>query len=89
MVGDHERHAVEFQFNKFWGNLSIKVDDHVVVRDIRFMSFKLKKIYEFPVGEQELHVVRIEKTRALAFAGFRAQPVRGFVDDNLVAEGVA
>lgn len=88
-VGDHERHQVVFSFDKMWGHLSITVDGMEVTRDFRMFSLSLKKVYELVVGQQERHLVRIEKSRALLFAGFRPQPVRAFVDGRLVAEGVA
>lgn len=88
-VGDLERHHVEFSFNKFWGNLAIRVDGAPVIRDLRTFSFSLTKTYRFTVGVEEAHEVRIEKDRALLLAGARRQPVRGYVDDVLVAEGAA
>lgn len=88
-VGRDERHVVVFRFNKFWGNLSITVDDAIVVRDFRLVSVKLTKSYTFTVGVHERHAVRIDKTRAVAFAGLRPQPVNAYVDGILVAEGTA
>ncbi|WP_372443604.1 hypothetical protein [Nucisporomicrobium flavum] len=88
-VGVGERHRVEFSFNKFWGRLSIKVDGVDVVRTVRLASVDRVKRYEFVVGSQERHHVRIEKHRELLFAGFRPQPVYAFVDGRLVAQAVA
>lgn len=88
-VGVEERHQVDFHFNKFWGYLSISVDGTVVRRDFRLFSLSLVKAYELTVGDTEQHAVRIEKTRPLAMAGFRRQPVRAFVDGRPVAEGAA
>lgn len=88
-VGVTERHRVEFSFNKFWGNLSIKVDDVSIVRTVRVASIELVKRYEFVVGAGEQHHVRVEKHRERLFAGFRPQPVYAYVDDRLVAQGVA
>ncbi|THE08176.1 hypothetical protein E1I21_04160 [Microbacterium oleivorans] len=45
--------------------------------------------WAFFVGHQERHSVRIEKHRTVFFAGFRPQPVYAFIDDVLVAQGVA
>jgi hypothetical protein len=59
-VGDTERHQVVFSFNKFWGNLSIAVDNTNIVRAIRLASLDLVKRYEFVVGTNEQHQVRIE-----------------------------
>jgi len=88
-VGVTERHLVQFSFNKFWGNLSIKVDGANVVQTVRLGSIELVKRYEFVVGVHEQHHVRIEKHRQQLFAGFRPQPVYAYVDGQLVAEAVA
>lgn len=88
-VGVDERHQVQFSFNKFWGNLSITVDDTNVVRTVRLGSVDLVKRYEFVVGTTEQHHVRIEKHRERLFAGFRPQPVYAYVDDHLVAQDTA
>lgn len=88
-VGHDEVHRVVFRFNKFWGNLSITVDERPVVRDVRMFSVRLTKTYRFSVGTNELHEVRIEKDRKALLAGGRSQPVRAFVDDVLIAKGVA
>ena len=84
-VGTTERHHVDFGFDQFWGGLRISVDGYSVVRTIRIFSTSLVKSYEFVVGTTEQHTVRIEKTRKLLFAGFRAQVVSAFVDGELVA----
>lgn len=88
-VGVRERHRVVFSFNKFWGNLSIKVDGHPVRSEIQMVSLSLVNRYEFPVGHQERHHVVIEKHRKLLFAGFRPQLCRAYVDGHLVAEANA
>jgi hypothetical protein len=88
-VGATERHQVVFSFNKFWGNLSITVDDTSIFRTIRVASLDLVKHYEFVVGTNEQHHVRIEKHRRRLFAGFRPQPVYAYVDNQLVAQSVA
>jgi len=88
-VGSAELHHVTFNFDKFWGGLSIEVDGTRVVGDLRLFSVNLVKTYEFTVGTAERHTVRIDKHRAVFFAGFRPQPVRAYVDGQLVAESVA
>lgn len=87
--GITERHQVRFTFNKFMGGLSISVDGIKVVRQVAMLSLGLVKSYEFVVGDQEKHVVKIEKHRKRFFAGFRSQPVLAYVDGQLVAKGVA
>ena len=88
-VGDQEQHHVVFSFNKFWGSLAITVDGSPAVRDLRILSLRLTKTYNFTVGSQEVHAVRVEKDRALFLAGARRQPIRAYVDDVLEAEGAA
>jgi hypothetical protein len=88
-VGVTERHQVRFSFNKFWGNLRITVDDVDVVRTVRLASIDLVKRYDFVVGTNEQHQVRIEKHRQRVLAGFRPQPVYAYVDGQLVAEDLA
>ena len=88
-VGHPETHAVVFSYDRFWGTLSVTVDGRSVVRALRTLSVSLTKTYAFDVGVDEVHHVRIDKHRAAVLAGFRPQPVRAYVDDVLVAEGVA
>jgi hypothetical protein len=88
-VGVTERHQVGFSFNKFWGSLRITVDGVDVVRTVRFASIDLVKRYDFVVGTNEQHQVRIEKHRQRVLAGFRPQPVYAYVDDQLVTQDVA
>lgn len=88
-VGVDERHTVRFSFNKFWGNLSITVDGHDVVRTVKLLSVDLVSRYDLVIGEREQHYVVIEHRRPLMFAGFRRQPVHAWVDGVLVAEGAA
>jgi len=88
-VGVQERHRVQFSFDKFWGNMSITVDGIKLTSELHLLSVSLVKKYEFVVGIHEKHNVRIEKHRKVLFAGFRDQPVYAYVDDQLVAQGVA
>lgn len=88
-VGSAERHQVLFAFDKTWGRLTITVDGVSVVDEVRLASLSLTKVYEFTVGTNEQHVVRIEKKRALFLAGFRPQPVTAYVDGVAVAHGTA
>lgn len=88
-VGVSERHEVVFSFNKVWGGLSITIDAVNVVSTIRVASVELVKRWDFVVGQQEQHQVRIEKHRQLLFAGFRPQPVYAYVDGQLVAQAMA
>lgn len=87
-VGDLEKHKVDFHFNQWRGNLNIDIDGRRVVDDFRMFSLKLIKVYEFPVGANERHHVRIEKKRKLLLAGLRPQTYRAYIDDTLVKEFV-
>ncbi|AZS43069.1 hypothetical protein BWL13_00611 [Microbacterium oleivorans] len=88
-VGSTERHTVVFSFDKFWGRLTITVDGQSVVDSVQMFSMSTVKTWAFFVGHQERHSVRMEKHRTVFFAGFRSQPVYAFIDDVLVAQGVA
>lgn len=88
-VGSAERHQVAFEFNKFWGSLSIAVDDEPVIRELRVFSLRRTVKFVFPLGAAERHEIRIEKDRALILAGARPQAVRAYVDGVLVAQGSA
>ena len=83
-VGTNEKHQVDFSFDQFIGNLEIRVDGQVVVKDFRMLSLSLTKRYQFTVGDQERHDVIIEKKRKLFLAGVRPQQYRIYIDGQLV-----
>jgi hypothetical protein len=87
-VGVAEQHQVVVKFNKVWGYLSIAVDGRKVVSTIRVGSISLVKTYDFVVGVNEPHQVRVEKHREQFFGGFRPHKFFAFVDGQLVAQGV-
>jgi len=89
VVGVQEQHDVVFSFDKVWGRLTITVDGQSVVDTVRFASLSTVKTWEFEVGVNEQHVVRIEKHRPVLFAGFRPQPVYAYVDGQIAAQGAA
>ena len=82
-VGSGEIHRVDFHFNQFWGNLDILVDGRSIKNTIRFLSFSLTKTYEFNVGINEIHNVKIEVIRKLFLAGFREYKALVYVDGQL------
>lgn len=84
IVGAGEKHQVDFSFDQFIGNLEIRVDGQPVIKDFRMLSLSLTKQYEFTVGVQERHSVKIEKKRKLFLAGVRPQQYRIFIDGQLV-----
>jgi hypothetical protein len=83
-VGVQEQHQIDFSFDQFIGNLEIRVDGSVLVKDFRMFSLKLTKRYEFEVGIQERHQIAIEKKRKLFLAGLRPMQYRVFIDGQLV-----
>lgn len=85
-LGELETHHIEFYFNQFWGNLYIKVDGRNIMKTIRVLSFSLTKSYEFDVGIEEIHQIKIENIRKLIFAGFREYVGKIYIDGNLKYE---
>jgi hypothetical protein len=49
-------------------------------------SMSLVKTYEFYVGTNERHAVKIEKQRKLFLAGLRPQKYRVYVDGRLMQQ---
>lgn len=80
-VGESEIHQVDFYFNQFWGNLFIKLDGVNILKSVRLLSFSLTNVYEFDVGVEEEHVVKIEIVRKLLFAGFREYNANVYIDN--------
>ena len=85
-VGEHEKHTVSLDFNQMIGTMRITVDGRDVVNELRMFSLSLVKTYEFSVGVEERHAVKIEKHRKLLLAGLRNQKYRVFIDGQLVRE---
>lgn len=85
-VGEQETHTVVYTFDQMWGWLTISVDGKLIVKKFITFSFHLSRVFEFEVGQHERHIVRIEKTRPLFFAGLNPQPIRAFCDGVQVAE---
>lgn len=85
-VGQREIHRVSFRFDQTWGWVTIEVDGVVVVKTLVTVSVGLVRTYDLTVGTDEVHHVRIEKTRPLFYSFARPQPLRAFVDGVLVAE---
>jgi hypothetical protein len=84
-VGSQERHQIDFTFDQFWGGLNIRVDGEPVVDQVQMFSVRLTNDWDFEIGENERHHVRIEKRRKLFLGGFRPQLVTAFVDGQQVA----
>jgi hypothetical protein len=85
-VGLHEKHVVSLDYNQMIGLLSISVDNREVINELRMFSLSLVKAYDFFVGTNERHAVRIEKERKLFLAGLRKQKYRVYIDGHLIRE---
>jgi hypothetical protein len=90
-IGDREKSKVEFSRNWFTGAMKILVDGLRVAHQsplspATHFAVKLKRRYEFEVGEAEKHKVVLENERPLLLAGVRAHTYRVFVDGHLVHE---
>jgi hypothetical protein len=85
-VGSNERHQVNFDFDQTWGKLTISVDGNVLVKQRILISVSLVRQWEFDVGSDEVHHVRIEKRRARHLAFAKPQPVTAFVDGKQIAQ---
>ncbi len=83
-VGEEERHAVGFRFNRTLGPLTISVDDRPVVKKFKMFCTSTTERYELTVGESEQHDVVIEKTRQGFLGGFHPQQCVAYVDDTEV-----
>lgn len=88
-VGTTEKHEVVYSWDQMWGRESLAVDGTRVLKTVQILSFRLVKVRQATVGENEKHQVRVEKRRKLFVAGFRPQIVTAFVDGKKVAEGVS
>jgi hypothetical protein len=88
-VGDTEKHRVAFHWGQLFGRVRITVDYVEVVGEnkaVRLTSPLVRK-FEFKVGTNEQHAVRIEKIRKRGpLAGALRQTCRAYVDDELVGE---
>jgi len=86
-VGENERHTVDYNFNKFWGGLTIKVDGEEIVKSFQAFksSFKPEQMpFKFDVGDKEKHSVEIKTIMPLFFAGFRPCKYEVSVDGKVV-----
>jgi hypothetical protein len=85
-IGKEEKQIISYSFNKFWGNVKITVNGKKVKSDFRMYSLELSKVYNFSVGQNEKHEIKIEKIRPQFNAGFRSNTYRIFVDNELFKE---
>ena len=68
--------------------MRVTVDDVEVVQHNRpvMLGSTSTRTFEFPVGNDEVHAVVIEKKSKRILGGARKQTCRAFVDGELVAE---
>ncbi|MFA6308303.1 MAG: hypothetical protein WC677_00950 [Clostridia bacterium] len=85
-VGKKEIHKVEFYFNQFMGKTNVRVDEKLIIEDTRTITNHLAKVYEFNLGKDEIHIVKIELSQKPFFAGMRDRLVKVFVDGDLIEE---
>jgi hypothetical protein len=90
-VGQNEKHEVQFSRNRHTARIKVLVDNEEVASQnplnlATHISFKLTKRFEFPVGSQEKHLIRIEHIRPLLVAGFRKHLYRIFIDELFYKE---
>ena len=83
-VGETERHNVAFQWDQLWGPTTISVDGKPVVKKLGMFSLHRTSGYEFSVGTNETHQVRIEKKRKAVVGGVRTQECVAYVDGEEV-----
>jgi len=85
-VGIRERHEVDFNYDNSWGRLRIKVDGTVIVQKTNPFWVPVLSTWNFDVGTDELHHVRLEKRRARFFPLLRPQTLSAYIDGDLVAQ---
>ncbi len=90
-IGNKEKHTLQFSRNRYTGQVKILVDNKEVaskspLNPATHISFVLTHRFEFRVGSDEKHIIRIEHTRPLLVAGFRKHWYRIFIDDIFYKE---
>jgi hypothetical protein len=88
VVGDQEKHRVEFHWGQLFGRVRVIVDDEEVVQHNRPVMFgsTARRKFAFSVGQHEVHAVVIEKISRRFLGGARKQKCQAFVDGELVGE---
>lgn len=78
-LGETEKHVIEYEFNQWFGKLTIKVDSHLVQQSQRLFSEPVREDFTLTVGVNERYTVRIEKQRKKLYG----QLNRVFVNNRL------
>ena len=64
VIGETEKHRLEYHFNQLLGILIIKVNEQPVKKSVRLINEPVLEVYRFVVaGRNEKSTVRIEKER--------------------------
>ncbi len=85
VVGNNEKHTVDFDYNQLWGKLVIKVDDKGIIDTLQMLKspFSTKEPITFKVGNDEKHEVKIVKNMFPVFAGFFPCKYEVYIDEKL------
>jgi hypothetical protein len=79
-VGESEIHTVNVTFTQPTTRIVVETDGLQVANQTFATGLKLTRSMEFEVGEEERHVVRIEKRRSRLNANFRPQHFFVYID---------
>lgn len=85
VVGQFEQHWVQVYYDSTWGSFRITIDGQTAVDELQIVSVTTVLHWEFVVGTQERHNVRVEKERPALFPALRPHTVRGYINGVLVA----
>jgi hypothetical protein len=79
VVGQSEKHKVNFLRNQMTGKVRITVDGVVQLKKIEIVS-SLTSRYQLSLGTAEHHDITFVKSRPRVFAPWRTQPIQVLVD---------
>jgi hypothetical protein len=82
-IGKKEKHTISFNYETMWGKLNILVDGKEQTTTRKMVIGETP--FQFQVGNEEKHDVRIVLNNPLGFA-FRGSSMKAYVDDKLVRE---
>src|SRR3989338_10130878 len=82
-VVTNEKHTVTFNYDTMWGKMNISVDGKEQTNTRKMVIGKTP--FQFQIGNEEKHDVRIELNNPLGFA-LRCSDMKAFVDGKLIRE---